>query len=201
MADSPIRCGRAPPAVNTRSSSRAKVSARCDPRLSSTSAWISSTITVLVRRSASRPRSAVSRMNSDSGVVTRMCGGRRIIRSRSQAEVSPVRTAVRTPGLGNPWEAAIVSISASGVSRFLPMSLLSALSGDTYTTSIRSSRRPSSPTATNRSRQMRNAARVLPDPVGADTRTSRPARILGHASRCGGVAAANRPRNHSAISG
>ena len=48
---------------------------------------------------------------------------------------------------------------------------------------------------------MRKAARVFPDPVGADTRTSRPARMAGQASSCGAVAAANRPRNHSAVRG
>ena len=88
-------------------------------------------MTVRVRQSALRLRSAVSRMKSDSGVVTRMCGGRRTIRSRSQAEVSPVRTAVRMPGAGNPRSAASASIWASGVSRFFPMSLLNAFSGDT----------------------------------------------------------------------
>ena len=75
VAERPIRCGRGPPAFSTRSSSRASVSARCAPRLSSAIAWISSTITVRTFRSACRLLSAVSRMNSDSGVVTRMCGG------------------------------------------------------------------------------------------------------------------------------
>ena len=45
------------------------------PRLSSAMAWISSTITVRIVRSISRDFAAVIRMNSDSGVVTRMCGG------------------------------------------------------------------------------------------------------------------------------
>ena len=58
-------------------SSRSRVSARCAPRLSPATAWISSTMTVRVRASAFRPDSLVSRMWSDSGVVTRMwaaCG-------------------------------------------------------------------------------------------------------------------------------
>ena len=45
-------------------------------------------------------------MNSDSGVVTRMCGGRFTIRWRSDAGVSPVRTAVRIAGSRSPRSAA-----------------------------------------------------------------------------------------------
>ena len=41
---------------------------------------------------------AVSRMYSDSGVVTRMCGGCFSIAARSFASVSPVRTPVRISG-------------------------------------------------------------------------------------------------------
>ena len=88
-------------------------------------------MTVAAWRSAARLRSAVSRMNNDSGVVTSMCGGRRTIRSRSQAGVSPVRTAVRMPGAVSPRSTANCSISASGVSRFRPMSLLRAFNGET----------------------------------------------------------------------
>jgi len=40
---------------------------------------------------------------------------------------------------------------------------------------------------------MRNVASVLPEPVGADTRTSSPAAMRGQASSCAGVAAPNRP--------
>ena len=54
------------------------------------------------RASARRLDSAVSRMNSDSGVVTSTCGGRRAARRRSRAGVSPVRTAVRISGAGSP---------------------------------------------------------------------------------------------------
>ena len=78
-----------------------------------------------------RLRSAVSRMNSDSGVVTTMCGGRRTIRSRSHVGVSPVRIAVRISGYGRPPRSASSAISPSGACRFRWMSVLSALSGDT----------------------------------------------------------------------
>ena len=75
-------------------------------------------MTVRTVRSISRDRSAVSRMNSDSGVVTRMCGGCLRIRCRSAAGVSPVRTAVRIGASATPRFAASAAISASGRSRF-----------------------------------------------------------------------------------
>ena len=65
-------------------------------------AWISSTITVRSPPSAARPLALVSRMYSDSGVVTRMCGGRFASFARSLAGVSPVRTATRISGNGSP---------------------------------------------------------------------------------------------------
>ena len=86
------------PPSRTRSSSRSSDSARCAPRLSSATAWISSTITVRTPRQGARLRSAVSRMNSDSGVVTRMCGGLRRHPLPLGAGVSPVRTAARIGG-------------------------------------------------------------------------------------------------------
>ena len=95
-----MRCGFG--RADVRASRRARVSARCEPRLSSAMAWISSTMTVRAVRSISRDFSAVSRMKSDSGVVTRMCGGCLPICWRSEAGVSPVRTAVRMGASGIP---------------------------------------------------------------------------------------------------
>ncbi len=94
-------------------------------------AWISSTITVRAARSIARLRSAVSRRNSDSGVVIRKSGGRFSIAARSAAAVSPVRTATRITGAGSPSSAATSAISASGRSRFCQMSTASAFSGET----------------------------------------------------------------------
>src|SRR6516225_5861606 len=59
---------------------RSSDSAKCEPRLLGASAWISSTITVRVVASILRPESEPSRMYSDSGVVTTMCGGARPMR-------------------------------------------------------------------------------------------------------------------------
>src|SRR5207253_2238389 len=55
VADSPTRWSFGAPAPRS-SSRRSSVSARCEPRLLGTTAWISSTITVSTRRNASRAR-------------------------------------------------------------------------------------------------------------------------------------------------
>ena len=79
VAERPMRCRRSRPplAAATSASSRSSDSARWAPRLSPATAWISSTMTVRTSASQFRLDSAVSRMKSDSGVVTRTCGGRR----------------------------------------------------------------------------------------------------------------------------
>src|SRR4029453_17005551 len=59
-------------------------------------------MTVRTVRSISRLRSAVSSRYSDSGVVTRMCGGVRSIAARSDEVVSPVRTAAVIRGGSDP---------------------------------------------------------------------------------------------------
>ena len=130
VAERPMRCRRAPRAA-TSSASRSSERARCAPRLSPATAWISSTITVRTSASQRRLDSAVSRMKSDSGVVTITCGGRRPIRRRSWAGVSPVRTAVRISRAGSPAATAAAASSASGSSRLRRTSLESALSGET----------------------------------------------------------------------
>ena len=91
----------------------------------------SSTITLFTDFSIARPEVDVSRMYSDSGVVTRMCGGTRRIRSRSAAGVSPVRTASRIATSGSPIATSPARMPASGSCRFLRMSLDSAFSGET----------------------------------------------------------------------
>ena len=79
VAEMPTRVGGAAQRAVNRSSE----SARCAPRLLPATAWISSTITVRTVLSICRPDADVSRMYSDSGVVTSMCGGVRRIRARS----------------------------------------------------------------------------------------------------------------------
>jgi hypothetical protein len=94
-------------------------------------AWISSTITVCTAASIPRERSAVSSRYTDSGVVTSMFGGRLSIAARSEAAVSPVRTATRIGGAASPSSAATSAISRSGASRFWWMSTASAFNGET----------------------------------------------------------------------
>ncbi len=127
VAESPIRPMRRPHSASSRSSD----SARWLPRLLCATAWISSTITVRVPPSMARPDSEPSSTYSDSGVVTRMCGGWRRIAARSDCGVSPVRTAVRMSTSGSPSRASSSRMPASGASRLRWMSLDRAFSGDT----------------------------------------------------------------------
>ena len=87
VAERPIRWK----GCSTTRSSRSSDSARCAPRFVPATACTSSRITVSTVFRSSRPREVRSR-NSDSGVVIRMSGGVRSIRSRSRCGVSPVRT-------------------------------------------------------------------------------------------------------------
>ena len=88
-------------------------------------------MTVRTPRRLARLRSAVSMRKSDSGVVTRMWGGRRAIAWRMEAGVSPVRTETVMGGSSRPVSAASARISASGSSRLRWMSLPSAFRGET----------------------------------------------------------------------
>ena len=123
VAERPTRWTGRPQSASSRSTD----SARCEPRLSRTSAWISSTISVRVVASMARPPCEVSSRYSDSGVVTRMCGGLRVMAARSLAGVSPVRTSTRISG--RPGSSA--RIWASGPCRFFWTSFESARSGET----------------------------------------------------------------------
>ena len=86
-----------------------------------------------VARAPRRPDSEVSRMKSDSGVVTRTCGGRRA--SPRAARAAACRRCARRRGRRGAGRSrarrASAPISASGSSRFRWTSLDSALSGET----------------------------------------------------------------------
>src|SRR5689334_24935109 len=81
------------------------------------------------------------------------------------------------------------------------MSLPSALSGETYNTSVRSSRSPAKALRTRRSMQARNAVSVLPEPVGAEISVVWPARMCGQPCSWGSVGVPKRATNHSWTSG
>ena len=128
VAERPIRYSGSPHSACSRSSDNA----RCAPRLFGASAWISSTITLRSVASIARPDSEPSRMLSNSGVVTTICGGRRRIRVTFGRCVSPVRTQVRISTSRSPRALEVPALMpASGNSRFRWMSFDSALSGDT----------------------------------------------------------------------
>ena len=185
VADRPIRWTSLPAAFDSRSS----VSARCAPRLVAATAWISSTMHHCAPSNSSFARE-VSIRYSDSGVVIRMSGGSRNIACRSRCGVSPVRTATFSPA----------SIPLSGARRLRSMSYESALSGETYTRPIcRSSSFRSS--LASRSIAQRNAARVFPDPVGAEISTCSPDAIAGHACSCAGVGASKAASNQVRVAG
>src|SRR5580658_3021652 len=66
---------------------------------------------------------------------------------------------------------------------------------------VSSGNAPSIPSLTSWSIAARNAAKVLPDPVGAATSTLRPDWIAGHAWACAGVGASKVLENHEATAG
>ena len=77
-----------------------------------------------------RPRVEVSSRYSDSGVVISRSGGLRMMRARSVAVESPVRSAVRIAGIVIPSSAAASWIPRSGACRLRSTSAPSALSGE-----------------------------------------------------------------------
>jgi len=91
-------------------------------------ACTSSTITVSMPRNDSRAAEVSSR-NSDSGVVMRMSGGRRVKARRSSAGVSPVRIPTLISGGGRPSRLAACRIPVSGARRLRSTSTARALSG------------------------------------------------------------------------
>src|SRR3981081_338717 len=84
----------------------------------------------------------------------------------------------------------------SGPRRLRSTSMARAFSGETYTT-----RHPAGSGYSSWSIAARNAARVLPEPVGARTRVLWPDAIAGQASSCARVGAAEELSNHSCVGG
>src|SRR3984957_20225933 len=164
-----------------------------------------------VRTPARVSRAAeVSIRNSDSGVVISTSGGWAISWRRPAGGVSPERTPTLMSGAGRPWRSAILVSPASGGRRLRPTSQASAFSGDTYSTRVPAGRAgPDGPgrpgpegTAAGSarvSRAHRNAASVLPDPVGAITRVLWPSAMAAQASACAVVGAAKVVLNHSRV--
>ena len=163
-------------------------------------ACTSSTMTVSTPRSVSRACEVSSR-NSDSGVVIRMSGGWLTSLLRSSAAVSPVRTATLMSGSASPSRCAACRIPVSGARRFRSMSTASALSGETYSTRVRCFGSGGGGTAASLSIAHKNAASVLPDPVGATTSVSSPLPMACQAPACACVGSANAPSNQARVAG
>ena len=128
VADSPMRAGRSSHSASRRSS----VSARCAPRLSRATAWISSTMTVsTVRSSLAALRAGheeVQRLRRRDDEARRLAHHRGALRARGVAGAHRDADCRRRR---SPSSAATSAISASGRSRFSAMSTASAFSGDT----------------------------------------------------------------------
>ena len=158
-------------------------------------------MTVRTVFSISRPDTEVSKINKDSGVVTKICGGNRFIAALSIWLVSPVRVCalMTTPGKAASNKA--IPIPDKGCSRFLLMSFDKAFNGDTYNTWHWSGKDEFKPCLTNWSITAKKAAKVLPEPVGAAIKADCPAWMAGQAWHCTSEGKANWLRNQSAITG
>lgn len=196
VADRPIR--RA--GLGSSSSSRSRETARWAPRFVPATACTSSRITVSIPARASRAEE-VSIRNSDSGVVIRMSGGLVTMERRSAGGVSPDRIPTRTSGSGSPSRTDSWRIPVSGERRLRSTSTARALSGDTYSTRQRFFASAGGGTAASRSSEARNAARVLPEPVGATTSTSLPSPMARQAPSCAAVGALKAPANQLRVAG
>ena len=192
VADRPIRCA----GVSSSASRRSSDNARCAPRLVPATACTSSTITVCTPARVSRA-AEVSIKNSDSGVVMRMSGGRVISSRRWAGGVSPERTPTLIRGTGSPSRSAMRVMPVSGVRRLRSTSTARALSGETYSTLVPRT----SGWCASRSIAHRNAASVLPDPVGAITRVLSPLAMADQAWACAGVGCTKVPANQLRVSG
>ena len=164
------------------------VNAMCTPRLDPAMAWISSMMTVSTV--AKMPAAfEVSIKYADSGVVIKTSGGLRNCRLRSDCGVSPERTPIDISGSSTPRRCATREIPANGTRRLRSISTPSAFKGEMYSTFtpalVASPPSEPSPTPSLRaasgsevwpSRSIRlfsahkNAAKVLPEPVGATSK-------------------------------
>ena len=81
------------------------------------------------------------------------------------------------------------------------MSFERAFSGETYTTCVVSGRSPARARRTSPSMHIRNAASVLPEPVGAAMSVWRPRAMAGQPWACASVGASKRDRNQSRTRG
>jgi hypothetical protein len=115
VADSPTRC-----IWGESFCSRASDSDSRSPRFELAKAWTSSMITRFSPANMSKLSSWLSSSDSDSGVVSNICGGRTRCRALRSDGVSPVRVSMR---MGSP-------ISSTGINRLRRTSTARALRGE-----------------------------------------------------------------------
>ena len=117
-------------------------------------------------------------MNSDSGVVTSTCGGLRSMRCRSAAVVSPVRTAVRIGARPMPRSPARLQNFAERYFEILAHVVRERFERRDVDDERFDRAQIAGGRAAHQTRRgtCENAASVLPEPVGAEISTSRPAR-------------------------
>ena len=182
------RCARAAPAVSA--ARRSSESARWLPRLLRRARGSRRRSPCASWTSIARPDAEPSSTYSDSGVVTTMCGGRLRMLARSACGVSPVRTSVRMSTSGMALVAQRLPDAGQRRGEVLAHVVRQRLQRrDVDDGRLVGQRRLDTPCRTSPSIAARNAASVLPDPVGAATSTFRPAWRRGHARACGAVGA------------
>ena len=130
----------------------------------------------------------------------RMSAASRPKRARSSAGVSPVRIAISGTVIVRLCARATAAMPSSGARRLRSTSTASALSGEMYKTRHRDGKGGAGENIT-RLRHQRNAASVLPLPVGASMRVDSPRAIAGQPSCCGVVGEGNVLANHSVTAG
>ena len=128
-------------------------------------------------------------------------GGRRIRRWRSRGAVSPVRIATSGMTTDSAMRSAASAMPASGARRFFSTSNASARSGEMYSTRVRRLRSSGGEVVTSESMADRNAASVLPLPVGAQISVCAPAAIGGQPWIWAGVGSGKDAPNHARTAG
>ena len=106
-----------------------------------------------------------------------------------------------TSGSVSPRRCAAWRIPASGERRLRCTSTVSAFIGDTYSTRQRRVASSGAGAVASRSSAQRNAASVLPEPVGATTSACCPSATASQAPSCAAVAPSNAPVNQSRVAG
>ncbi len=191
--------GRCAAASRRRGDRAARASARgarraCVPAI----AWISSTITARTPLNIPRPRTVVSMMCSDSGVVMRMCGDLRSIRAR--ADCRRVAGAHGDADLRERLARRLEALAQLG-ERPLEVALDVVVQRlerrDVEDLHRVRQRRRAAPSTMSWFSSQRNAVSVLPVPVGARMSVCAPLAIAGQPSRCGALGAPSVSRTSS----